>query len=417
MNGVEHSTPMLHPIQNQPSFIHPTSQLLRSPINLPLKMAALLVAAGMTLSTQAGEVGALARVYSWPDGANNFVTYTKAAGGSITPAAAGNGWQSYASTSFHALAAGGNATLPGTGTQNISYVGGSAYWFEQITISSPSQPFDTGGSGIVTLYFEGDIIAESLGNENRASIAYRVATGDDNKADPNTGDSGEYRVYAGLGYAGTTLSDFRNQPRHHQIFFKYGVPFDFTIAVHCNAEIWRDRRGKVRADLRCTGWNGFHSLIGVNLLPVTDATITSQSGFNYANPGSTTYEQWASLYQLNAASTQADTNNNGLTNLMERALGRNPLAPDTGSPFTSGRMTVGSNEYACFSFKRPRLGARAEDFIYLPQCSNDLSGWSPNGLVTTVAPSTTQTETVTVRSTRPIADQNREFLRLDVIKP
>ena len=296
-------------------------------------------------------------------------------------------------------------------------MGGSAYWFEQITISSPSQPFDTGGSGIVTLYFEGDIIAESLGNENRASIAYRVATGDDNKADPNTGDSGEYRVYAGLGYAGTTLSDFRNQPRHHQIFFKYGVPFDFTIAVHCNAEIWRDRRGKVRADLRCTGWNGFHSLIGVNLLPVTDATITSQSGFNYANPGSTTYEQWASLYQLNAASTQADTNNNGLTNLMERALGRNPLAPDTGSPFTSGRMTVGSNEYACFSFKRPRLGARAEDFIYLPQCSNDLSGWSPNGLVTTVAPSTTQTETVTVRSTRPIADQNREFLRLDVIKP
>ena len=78
---------------------------------------------------------------------------------------------------------------------------------------------------------------------------------------------------------------------------------------------------------------------------------------------------------------------------------------------------MGGNEYACFSFNRPRLGARPGDLIYLPKCSNDLSGWSPNGLVTTVAPSTTQTETVTVRSTRPIADQNREFLRLDVIKP
>jgi hypothetical protein len=87
---------------------------------LPQTAALLLV--GFTASAGAGEVAAFARVYSWPDGVNNFSTYTKAAGGSVTPAAAGNGWKSHASASFHALAAGGSGNSPGTAGFSRGYV-------------------------------------------------------------------------------------------------------------------------------------------------------------------------------------------------------------------------------------------------------------------------------------------------------
>ena len=110
---------------------------------VPLKAAALFVLAGMTGSAGDGEVAAFAKVYSWPDGVNNFGTYTKAPGGTLTPAAAGNGWKSYATASFHGQAASGSATTPGTGSFGRGYVGGSAYGTEQITISSPSVPAGT----------------------------------------------------------------------------------------------------------------------------------------------------------------------------------------------------------------------------------------------------------------------------------
>ena len=387
-----------------------------------LKAAALLLtAAGLTSRTEAGEVAAFAKVYSWPDGVNNFGTYTKAPGGTLTPAAAGNGWKSYASASFHALAAGGSATTPGTGSFGRGYVGGSAYWFEQITISSPTVAVGTQGRANLTLYFDGDISAESQRNdrENRASISYRVASNGagENVATPNVGDSGGYTIYRALGYADSTGQDFRNQPREHVIYFNFGQPCDLTIAVHTQAEIYRDAAGKVRAELRCSGWNGLHDIRFSNDTPVTNATITSQSGFNYANAGSTTYPQWASLYQLPAASMLADANKNGLTNQMDYALGLNPVEPTPPNFFLPGTVNIGGQNFASFTYTRPRLGARPGDLTYLPKCSTNLADWTGLGLVSTVAPSTTQTETVTVRSTKPIAGQTREFLKLEVNQP
>ena len=388
-----------------------------------LKAAALLLTvAGLNSRTEAGEVGAFALVYSWPDGVNNYNNYTKSPAGPLTPAAAGNGWKSYASASFHALAAGGTASIPGTGSWGKGYVGGSAYWFEQITISSPSVAAGTIGVADFTLYFEGALSVSSgrPNRENAAYIRYRWSThvdGADNVADPETGDVYTESLYAASNYGSGLGGSFRNQPRHHQTHFRFGQPFDFTIATRCEAEVWRDSPSTARAELRCTGWNGFRDISIRYGAAVPDATVTSQSGFNYANAGSTTYAQWASLYQLPAASMLADANNNGFTNQMDYALGLNPVAPTPPNFFLPGTVNFGGQNFASFTYTRPRLGARPGDLTYLPKCSTNLADWTGLGLVSTVAPSTTQTETVTVRSTEPIAGQTREFLKLEVNQP
>jgi len=303
-------------------------------------------------------------------------------------------------------------------------VGGSAYWFEQITISSSSVPDGTIGVADFTLFFEGHVSAESQrsGRENKSSIGYRWACipesdGGDNVADPNVGEYSESIVYGGLGYTQFGGQDFLDQPRHHQIRFRFGLPFDFTIAVHCQGEVYRDGPGKARVELRCKGWNGFRDVQVVGGVPVTNATITSQTGFNYANAGSTTYTQWASLYQLDAASMEGDANQNGLSNSMEHALGRNPLEPNPGNPIIRGTMKIGGQDFSSFTYTRPRLGARPSAVTYLPKRSTTLGTWSDTGLETTVAPSTSQTETVTVRSTQPMSAQTQEFMRLEVSSP
>ncbi len=285
-------------------------------------------------------------------------------------------------------------------------------------------PAGTIGVADFTLFFEGDVSAgRSVFNQPgvySSRISYRWASvGDnaDNVADPRIGDQYSETVDVWPSYNETRGENFRNQPRHHQATFRFGQPFDFTVSIDCEATVWRNTPSSVRAELRCTGWNGFRDVHIRFGPPVTDATITSQSGFNYANPGTTTYAQWASLYQLRAAAMMADTNNNGLTDQMEYALGLNPRALNSGASFLPGAVRIGGQDFASFTYTRPRLWGRPGDLTYLPQYSTNLADWTAAGLVTAVAPSTTQTETVTVRSTQPITTQNREFLCLDVIQP
>lgn len=396
------------------------------------KLAALLLAMA-SASAGAGEVGALAKVFSWPDGVNNFGTYTKSPGGMVTRQAAGSGWKSYASSSFHALAAGGSATGPDNGRFGQGHNGGSAYWFEQITISSPSVAPGTQGRAVFTLYFDGHVSAGPSHPQQpglySAGISYRWAAqvdGADNVADPNIGESYGETVDVWPSYSETIGGNFRNQPRTHALLFRFGQPFDFTVAIHCSTTVWFSGPGaKARAELRCTGWNGFSgverpfNVQEAGGIPVTDAVITSQTGFNYAGSSTTTYPQWASLYQLPAASMQDDSNGNGISNLLEYALGRNPLEPSSPAPFSPGLLNVAGNSYPSFTFTRRRLGGRPGDIVYTPKCGPNLDSWTAAGLETTVAPTApdSDTETVTVRSTQPVSTTQREFLKLEVVKP
>lgn len=397
---------------------------MKSPCTLPVSL--LLAAALLPTLAPAGELAGLARVFSWPDGTNNFSTYSKTSAGSAAQSAAGQGWKSFGNASFHSLAAGGSATSPNNGQFQNGYIGGSAYWFEQITISSPTVAPGTVGRAEFTLYLEGDLSAGSLpshGREYNASIGYRWSAhvdNADNLADPNTGDSFTERidVYPGA-YMETIGGNFRNQPRHHSVLFRFGQPFDFTVALHTSGQVPFDTPSTVRVNLRCNGWNGFRNLhipFDVHApggTPVTDATISSQSGFNYAQPGTTTYSQWAALYQLAPSSSAADSNGNGVSNLVEYALGLDPLGSANPAPLRPTVMEVEGQRYPSFTFTRPRLGAKPGDLTYLPQHSPTLANWSSTGMVTTVEPNADQTETVTVRSTTPVG-QGAGFFRLEV---
>ena len=109
----------------------------------------------------------------------------------------------------------------------------------------------------------------------------------------------------------------------------------------------------------------------------------------------------------------ADSNGNGLSNLMEYALGRDPLGTYSSAPIRSTVTEVAGQSYPSFSFTRPRLGGKPGDITYLPQQSSTLANWSGNGMVTTVEPNADQTEPVTVRSATPLG-QGSSFLRLEV---
>jgi hypothetical protein len=168
-----------------------------------------------------------------------------------------------------------------------------------------------------------------------------------------------------------------------------------------------------------TGWNGFHNIRIRDGAAVVDAVIGSQTGFNYGGPGTISFEQWASQFQLAADAMSGDANQNGVSNLLEYALGRDPMAPGGGEPIILGKAMEEGVEYPTMVFTRPVQGAMPGDIIYTPERSTTLEpeGWSSNGLVVETEPvAGTQFETVTVRSPEPLGSLDGEWMRLKVEK-
>ena len=83
-----------------------------------------------------------------------------------------------------------------------------------------------------------------------------------------------------------------------------------------------------------------------------------------------TYPEWAAQKNLTNADDLADSDRDGLVNLLEYAFGRSPGQNDSAMPvststFASGRVTI--------HFTRDE---RAMDLIYLVQASGDLRSWT-----------------------------------------
>ncbi len=142
---------------------------------------------------------------------------------------------------------------------------------------------------------------------------------------------------------------------------------------------------------------------------------------NYQSNGPITFSSWASNYGLTgaAAAMTADPNNNGVSNLLEYALGLDPTAIGGPSGITIGKVTDNGSEYLSLSYTRPTGADARPDVNYSPERASSLArpDWSsaateiiPFGVV----PGPGNLETVTVRSTHPISATNREFLRLRV---
>jgi hypothetical protein len=142
---------------------------------------------------------------------------------------------------------------------------------------------------------------------------------------------------------------------------------------------------------------------------------------NYQTIGPITFSSWASSYGLTgaAAAMTADPNNNGLSNLLEYALGLDPTAIGGSLGTSTGIVVENGSKYLTLSYTRPTGPETRTDITYTPQRASSLTlqDWSsaaadvvPYGIV----PGPGSLETVTVRSTHPLSTTNREFLRLNV---
>lgn len=142
---------------------------------------------------------------------------------------------------------------------------------------------------------------------------------------------------------------------------------------------------------------------------------------NYQSTGPITFSSWASNYGLTGANAawSADPNNNGLSNLLEYALGLDPTAHGGSLGTSTGTVEENGQEYLTLSYTRPTGTEARTDITYTPQRASSLTLRNWSSAAADVVPHAITSgpgslETVTVRSTHPLSITNREFLRLNV---
>ena len=114
----------------------------------------------------------------------------------------------------------------------------------------------------------------------------------------------------------------------------------------------------------------------------------------------------------------ADPNHNGLPNLLEFALNRDPKAANFSPPLGIGWQTNNGSTFLTVSYTR-LLGAAG--ISYIVEVSQDLLTWNSGSLytqdVSAVDDGNGLTQTVTVQTLLPISGTPHLFTRLRVTQP
>jgi hypothetical protein len=120
-----------------------------------------------------------------------------------------------------------------------------------------------------------------------------------------------------------------------------------------------------------------------------------------------------------SAAPTADYDGDGMSNLMEFALGTDPTTPDAKNALpAAGTTTISAQSYVTLSYQRPSGGALG--VTYIVEENSDITnpnGWSNANVVQdSVTPGSGGLETVVMRYTNPIGSGGA-FLRLRVTQP
>lgn len=141
---------------------------------------------------------------------------------------------------------------------------------------------------------------------------------------------------------------------------------------------------------------------------LTDARVTNRETVNYLN----TTAYWQVANGLVNQPLDADSDQDGLANVLEAAMGLDPLTPSANSP-TQGLVTINGQTYATITFP---LDPGILDLTTIVEWSSDLVNWSTTMTTEISRVMQNNHEVVTVRSNTPI-NSTQQFLRLSVTSP
>lgn len=155
---------------------------------------------------------------------------------------------------------------------------------------------------------------------------------------------------------------------------------------------------------------------------LTDSRVTNREAVNYLH----TTAYWQIANGLLNKPLSGDTDHDGISDLIEAALGLDPIHASNGSALIQTMMQSGGQTYSTITFTRDTSVA---DLTTTVQWSTDLLNWSngssygPNGIVSSNAVTTEvartlngNIETITVRSNTP-ASTSQQFMRVSVAGP
>ncbi len=187
------------------------------------------------------------------------------------------------------------------------------------------------------------------------------------------------------------------------------------VVNYRDSDFWPDAGGGVTLEK--------FNLSGFSDDPINWRSGTPDGGTPGTVPEGMFYDLWAvqnfsagALAAGTAIGCEDDANGDGIPNLFAYAFGYDPETPPAGSDFPQGSIVVdGGSNYMALSF---RMQAEATDLTYQLESSTDVKNWMDTDGVQVGAPQDNGDGTVTVqfRSEQSIDDEDRLFMRLNLMK-